>query len=122
MPKSAAFIRIKSAVLEITRQIPAGQVTSFKEIGTHLDVMPRHIAYLLAQLSDEEKATIPWYRVIPDNGVLDRVKYDGQGVSQEELLAAEGVEVGLDKEVLNPIFFTVNEATTGVKPIPREGN
>jgi methylated-DNA-protein-cysteine methyltransferase related protein len=90
MPKSAAFIRIRADVLAIVRAIPAGRVATFKAIGAHLDVMPRHVAYILRMLSPEEKATIPWHRAVADTGVLDKPKFDGAGQSQADLLAAEG--------------------------------
>lgn len=90
MAKSAAFARIRADVLAIVRAIPAGRVATFKAIGAHLDVMPRHVAYILRMLSPEEKATIPWHRAVADSGVLDTPKFDGAGQSQADLLAAEG--------------------------------
>lgn len=122
MPKSAAFIRIKAAVLQITSSIPAGKVTTFKAVGDYLDVMPRHVAYILAQLTPEEQASIPWYRVIPDSGKLDKIKYNSQGVSQQELLTGEGVGIDMDRRIqtLEAICFEVKKATTGVDPILRQ--
>jgi methylated-DNA-protein-cysteine methyltransferase-like protein len=90
MPKSAAFVRIRADVLAIVRAIPEGRVVTFKAIGAHLDVMPRHVAYILRMLTPEEKATIPWHRAVADSGVLDKPKFDGAGQSQADLLAAEG--------------------------------
>jgi methylated-DNA-protein-cysteine methyltransferase-like protein len=90
MPKSAAFVRIRTDVLAIVRAIPEGRVVTFKAIGAHLDVMPRHVAYILRMLTPEEKATIPWHRAVADSGVLDKPKFDGAGQSQADLLAAEG--------------------------------
>ncbi len=90
MPKSAAFMRIRSDVLAIVTKIPPGKVATFKAIGAHLDVMPRHVAYILRMLSPQEKAVIPWHRVVADTGVLDKPKFDGAGISQLELLRQEG--------------------------------
>jgi methylated-DNA-protein-cysteine methyltransferase related protein len=122
MPRSAAFMRIKTAVLAVTRAIPPGRVTSFRAVGALLDVVPRHVAYILATLSDEEKALVPWHRVVSDDGALERPKYDGSGRSQAELLAAEGAEIGAGQVVedFEERFFAVTEETTGVGPVARE--
>jgi methylated-DNA-protein-cysteine methyltransferase related protein len=116
MPKSAAFVRIKADVLAITRAIPAGRVTSFRAIGYHLDVVPRHVAYILATLTDAEQAQTPWHRVVSDTGALDRPKHDGSGQSQAELLAAEGVRLDQALRIVDMdlLFFAISEESTGV--------
>lgn len=92
MPKSAAFIRIKAEVLAIVRGIPAGRVCTYADIGRHLEVMPRHVAYILATLTDEERDDVPWHRVVAESGALNRTK-NGRGEEQRALLVAEGVVV-----------------------------
>jgi alkylated DNA nucleotide flippase Atl1 len=37
-------------------------------VGAHLDVAPRHVAYLIATLSDEEAAKTPWWRAVSAAG------------------------------------------------------
>ncbi len=91
MPKSPAFIRIKADVLKIVAAIPAGRVCTFRSIGEHLDVMPRHVAYILAMLSDEEKNALPWYRVVADAGTLGAAKFSAEGRSQAALLNDDGI-------------------------------
>lgn len=122
MPKSAAFIRIKSQVLEITQTIPAGQVTSFRAIGNYLDVVPRQVAYILAMLSAEEQALVPWYRVVNDDGTLSRPKYDASGATQAQMLIADGVNVQANLAIANfsEIFFPINPQTVKVVPVPRQ--
>jgi methylated-DNA-protein-cysteine methyltransferase related protein len=90
MPKSPAFIRIKADVLQIVAAIPKGRLCTFRSIGEHLDVMPRHVAYILTMLSDEEKNTLPWYRVVADDGSLGTAKFAADGQHQSVLLIAEG--------------------------------
>lgn len=121
MPKSAAFIRIKSAVLAVTRAIPPGRVTTYKAVGMHLDVMPRHVAYILSQLTPEEQADTPWYRLVGDDGRLTRAQHDALGVSQRDHLAAEGVIVAADGRLpdFGDLFFELDEISTGVHPVPR---
>ena len=64
MAKSPFFARIKADVLTIVASIPEGQVVTFRDIGAHLDVMPRHVAYILKMLDAEERAAFPADRVV----------------------------------------------------------
>jgi methylated-DNA-protein-cysteine methyltransferase-like protein len=90
MAKSAAYARIRRDVLAIVAAIPRGRLVTHAAIGAHLDVMPRHVAYLLAMLEPPERATLPWHRVVGKDGALgQRAGVDGR--SQAKLLAAEGV-------------------------------
>jgi alkylated DNA nucleotide flippase Atl1 len=70
MGKSAAFARIKNQVLSMTFHIPAGQVSTYRSLAEHIDVMPIHVAYILTMLSLEEKDRIPWHRVVSESGVI----------------------------------------------------
>ncbi len=90
MPASPFFARIKADVLRIIASVPAGRVVNFADVGLHLDVMPRHVAYILAQLSDIEKATLPWHRAVAADGRLGVPKAGADGTPQRALLAAEG--------------------------------
>ncbi len=94
MPKSAAFIRIRAQVLQIVASIPRGRVCTFQSIGAHLDVMPRHVAYILSQLDDGEKMTLPWHRVVAGDGTLGAPRFAPDGQSQAQRLAEEGVSIG----------------------------
>jgi methylated-DNA-protein-cysteine methyltransferase related protein len=91
MAKSPFFARIKSDVLQIIAHIPEGRLSTFADIGAHLDVMPRHIAYILTMLEDETKMMLQWHRVVSADGDLGKPKYAPDGTSQSELLAAEGI-------------------------------
>jgi methylated-DNA-protein-cysteine methyltransferase related protein len=93
MQKSAAFVRIKEQVLLITDAIPEGRLCTFHSIGEHLDVMPRHVAYILSQLDDAAKMAHPWHRVVASDGSLGVLKRAPSGETQAELLALENVAV-----------------------------
>lgn len=93
MGKSAAFARIKRQVLELVQAIPAGHVVTFGQAGDHLDVMARHVAYILATLSPEEEELTPWHRVVPEGGRL-KLSVGGRVIRQAALLQEEGIEVG----------------------------
>jgi methylated-DNA-protein-cysteine methyltransferase-like protein len=93
MPRSPAFARIRAQVLQVVAAIPAGRLCTFQSIGAHLDVAPRHVAYILAQLDPAAKLAHPWHRVVAGDGGLGTVKHAPDGRTQAELLAAEGVAV-----------------------------
>jgi methylated-DNA-protein-cysteine methyltransferase-like protein len=93
---SPFFARIKGDVLRIVAAIPHGRVVSFAEIGAHLDVMPRHVAYILATLSEIERATLPWHRVVAADGRLGTAQSAADGTPQRDLLAAEGMAFDRD--------------------------
>lgn len=93
MPTSPAFIRIKAQTLQIVAAIPASRVCTYRAIGAHLDVMPRHVAYILTMLDPVEKLEFPWFRVVGDDGALGTLKRNADGRTQAELLADEGLVV-----------------------------
>ena len=93
MPKSPAFARIKDDVLQIVDAIPEGKLCTYRAIGEHLEVMARHVAYILSQLKPEEKMIYPWHRVVSDGGGLGVVKRHADGKAQAEMLEAEGLVV-----------------------------
>lgn len=121
MAKSAAFQRIHGDVMQIARKIPKGRVSTFAAIGQFLDVVPRQVAFLLARVNDDARESVPWYRVVADDGSLGKPKYDARGRSQRELLEAEGVTFTDEGEVsgLSKRMFTPTQRNTGVKPTPR---
>jgi methylated-DNA-protein-cysteine methyltransferase related protein len=93
MPKSPAFIRIKAQVLQIVAAIPYAKLTTFRSIGEHLDVVPRHVAYILTMLTIDEKIDYPWFRVVSDDASLGVPKHGADDRSQAELLTEEGLIV-----------------------------
>ena len=94
MPKSEAFIRIKADVLSIVRDIPRGRVCTYAAVGRHLEVMARHVAYILATMTDEERTGVPWHRMVAESGAINRTKH-GRGAEQRVALHAEDVVITL---------------------------
>ncbi len=93
MPASPFFARVRAHVLQLTAAVPEGKVCTFQSVGEHLDVMPRHVAYILSQLEDNEKFVYPWHRVVSSDGSLGSSKSNPDGTSQADLLRAEGILV-----------------------------
>jgi methylated-DNA-protein-cysteine methyltransferase related protein len=123
MSKSAAFSRIKTQILAMTSSIPVGRLCTYASIGHHLDVMPRHVAYILTMLSPEEKDGIPWQRVVADGGAISAPKTN-KAVEQIEYLAREGIEVNKAKKVIDfeAVFITAADLDSGVEQQYRENN
>jgi methylated-DNA-protein-cysteine methyltransferase related protein len=90
---STFFARIKRDCLAIAAHIPKGKVTTFACLGKHLDVPPRHVAYVLATLTEDELRDCHWWRVVGNDGQLGKIKLREHGVSQADFLENEGVHV-----------------------------
>jgi methylated-DNA-protein-cysteine methyltransferase-like protein len=116
MGKSPFFARIKNDVLKIVLVIPTGKCCTYGSIGEHLDVAPRHVAYILATLSDAEKSIYPWYRVVGNDGLLGQLKSSEWGTPQSILLEAEGVLVTGNKIIISchQWFISAQDLNSGV--------
>lgn len=107
-------------MLSITAAIPAGRVSTYKAVGDYLDVMPRHVAYILSNLSDPEKDQIPWHRVVSAPGQLSNPN-PAKVRHQRELLRNEGVLVDAQHQVLQfeQCFIPVEELDSDIPPQTR---
>lgn len=122
--KSPFFARIKVDVLNIVASIPSGKCSTYKSIGEHLDVVPRHVAYILAKLSDDEKARHPWHRVVGNDGVLGQPKVSESGVPQSVLLKGEGLLIADNRIDVNhhDWYLPAGELESGVPQQTRPNN
>jgi methylated-DNA-protein-cysteine methyltransferase-like protein len=94
MPRSTtAAERFRARVLAVVAAIPEGRVTTYGTIARHLRGTARQVARVLASFTDEESATLPWFRVVAANGVVSTMKLGAVGRRQVERLRAEGVAV-----------------------------
>ena len=93
-------------VLELTKQIPIGKVTTYKEIGSKLHTRAfRAIGSALHNNPHLEK--IPCHRVINSNG--DIGGYAGDENRKKELLESEGIRVKNNKIDLDIFGFTFSQ-------------
>jgi methylated-DNA-protein-cysteine methyltransferase-like protein len=97
--KSLAFARIRSDALGALAAVPAGRVTTYGEVGRLLAVMPRHIAYFIATLTDAERRTVPWQRIAADGGVFSPKQWATYGAELKRRLRREGVTVSSDGRI-----------------------
>jgi methylated-DNA-protein-cysteine methyltransferase related protein len=90
--KSPHYARIRADVLAIAAHVPRGALLTFAEVGGHLDVMARHVAYILSRLDQHERDRLPWYRIVPLDGRVARP-------AQRAALEAEGFAFDPDGRV-----------------------
>ncbi len=132
MAASPFFTRIREHVLQLTAAVPEGKICTFQSMGEHLDVMPRHVAYILSQLEDNEKFVYPWHRVVSGDGSLGSPKKNPDGTSQAELLCAEGLLVSGNRVAssFNLVFVSAEQLPSGLPkqtrppdaPVPKTKN
>ena len=124
MPTSPFFARIRKHVLQLTAAVPEGKVCTFQSIGEHLDVMPRHVAYILSQLEDSEKLVYPWHRVVSSDGSLGRPRRNPDGTSQAELLRAEGLVIAGQRVAIGfeRVFVPADQLPSGLPRQRRPAN
>ncbi len=105
MAKSAAFARIKKEVLALVEAIPCGKISTYKAIGESLDVMPRHVAYILTTLSGVESEQIPYHRVVSDGGKITAPKLFEEQVLRlktENILCENGKVLHFENRFISP--------------------
>jgi len=105
MAKVNAQERWKARVIAVMATIPAGRVTTYGAIGRRLKRTPRQVAFVLARLSEEESATLPWFRVVAANGIISTMKLGIVGHRQIQCLQMEGVSVNAGHKIID--FKTV---------------
>jgi len=90
-PQSLAFARIRAEVIRLVALIPAGKFSTYGSIAVHMNIMARHVAFVMARLSEEESAGLPWHRVVsadarlspkmdPDLRLLQRARLESEGL------------------------------------------
>jgi methylated-DNA-protein-cysteine methyltransferase related protein len=83
---------MKRAVLRAARFVPEGRVTTAAEVGRALNIPARHVAYILAMLTGEERAGIPAHRVVPKDGKFGKLeKRPGKQTEAINQLRSEGI-------------------------------
>ena len=91
--KSKAFANIRAEVLRLVAFIPSGKFTTYGSIAIHMNVMARHVAFVLARLTEEEAAALPWHRVVSADARLSPNMDAALSRKQRRLLNAEGLHI-----------------------------
>jgi alkylated DNA nucleotide flippase Atl1 len=85
MAGSPAFQRIERDVLRLCGTITAGKVCTYADLGAAIDVPARHVAYIVARLSDAARMASPVHRLVGADGTVSKAH------GAAERLACEGV-------------------------------
>jgi len=92
-PKSAAYARIRAEVIRLVGLIPQGEFTTYGSIAVHMNVMARHVAFVMSRLTGEESASLPWHRVVSSDARLSPKMPAALARRQRLRLEAEGMRV-----------------------------
>jgi len=91
--KSPAFARIRAEVIRLVALIPEGKFTTYGSIAVHMNVMARHVAFVMSRLTDEESQALPWHRVVSADARLSS-KMDAElRELQKSRLVFEGMSI-----------------------------
>ena len=92
-PKSAAFARIRAEVIRLVALIPRGKFTTYGSIAIHMNVVARHVAFVMSRLTESEAAALPWHRVVSADARLSQ-KMDAELARvQRKRLMREGMKI-----------------------------
>ena len=95
MAKSTAFTLIRAEVIRLVGLVPPGRFTTYGSIAVHMNCNPRHVAYVLARLTEEEAAALPWHRIVAADARISRSMAPDLAARQKSLLEAEEMEVDM---------------------------
>lgn len=92
-PKSVAFARIRAEVIRLVGLIPPGKFTTYGSIAVHMNVMARHVAFVMSRLTEEESAALPWHRVVSADARISPKMSPGLAKEQRRRLRSEGMKI-----------------------------
>jgi len=95
MAKSAAYSRMRKALLALVGQIPPGQVCELPALARALNIPPRHAAYIMSTLTPDEASLAAWYRVVPAGGRFTPAKRESPRI-ERQIRRLEGEGICLD--------------------------
>ncbi|HWB02618.1 MAG TPA: MGMT family protein [Verrucomicrobiales bacterium] len=102
MPKSKAGARIRAEVIRLVGLVPEGKFTTYGSLAVHMNVAAIHVASVLSNLTDEESAVLPWYRITASDGRISPNMSPVTARKQRTRLRAEGVKVNKNGFIQNP--------------------
>ncbi|EDY18729.1 Methylated-DNA-(protein)-cysteine S-methyltransferase DNA binding [Chthoniobacter flavus Ellin428] len=92
-PKSKAFARIRAEVIRLVGLIPPGKFTTYGSIAIHMNVMARHVAFVMSRLTEEESAELPWHRVVSADARISPRMDATLAKLQRKRLRSEGMKI-----------------------------
>lgn len=101
-PKSRAFARIRAEVIRLVALIPPGKFTTYGSIAIHMNVMARHVAFVMSSLTEQEAAELPWHRVVSRDARLSPKMEAVLAKVQRRRLRGEGLKINGAGYIQNP--------------------
>jgi methylated-DNA-protein-cysteine methyltransferase-like protein len=101
-PKSKAFTRIRAEVIRLVGLIPSGKFTTYGSIAIHMNVMARHVAFVMSRLTEEESATLPWHRVVSADARISPRMDAELAKLQRKRLRSEGFKINTAGYIQDP--------------------
>ncbi len=92
-PKSKAFANIREEVIRLVGLIPEGKFTTYGSIAVHMNVVARHVAFVMSRLTEEESAALPWHRLVSSDARISPTMPRKTARLQRTRLEAEGMKV-----------------------------
>jgi methylated-DNA-protein-cysteine methyltransferase related protein len=88
--------KFKEGVIRAVSAIPFGKVASYGQVALYLGVprAARQVGWTLNQMKEVE--TIPWWRVVNNQGRMSIKNFKYSAGDQRRLLRKEGVEINED--------------------------
>ena len=80
--------QVRSEVLRLVAAVPCGRVTSADALAGSVGAPPLAIVNILERLSEDERDTVPWHRVVAKGGAIGRGPHRDQQFAR---LVREGV-------------------------------
>lgn len=62
----------RRGLLDLVRQVPVGRVVTIDQLARHFDLLSPLVTTLLAQLTEDERQSVPWHRVVAKGGAIGR--------------------------------------------------
>ena len=90
---SLAFARIRAEVVRLVGLIPRGKFTTYGSLAVHMNVVPRHVAFVMSRLTAEESARLPWHRVVGADARISPKMDALLAAEQRQRLEAEGMHL-----------------------------
>ena len=101
-PKSKAFTRIRAEVLRLIGLIPPGKFTTYGSIAIHMNVMARHVAFVMSRLTEQESAELPWHRVVSADARISPRMDAALAKLQRKRLRSEGLKINAGGYIQDP--------------------
>lgn len=106
----------RARILQAVSNVPAGRVATLDVLAAYCRVPERLVLTVLTNLSEGERETVPWHRVVARGGAIGRGAW---GKTQIARLAGEGLAVAPAGIVQDLARFALAELDAPVKPAPQ---